>query len=225
MSSIVPYTKRQLVQRIRKHLSNGFPTDSYSISTNELSLYIDQSVARLIRLTAYDTAKVEGVLMVSEAFLVTFSFPAGLMQDPVSGYWFLQLPAPPISLPLGYSITRVYFATSQNGQSQDLWPLDAKRRAYRNLMASPSGARYWVEGSILWVQQNSNFYLGAIPIYVQMPYARTDNMDTPMNVPDDIIEQIFESTTNWLVKRLQNPKDIIADDLPAGRTNINTPGT
>ena len=56
---------------------------------------------------------------VPEAYIVQFQL-AAVAKDNVSGYWYTTLPQPPLSLPLGYSINRVYPATSGLGQGQDV---------------------------------------------------------------------------------------------------------
>jgi hypothetical protein len=214
----VPYSKLQLVQRIRKHMNNGFPNDSFSTSDTEIMLYIDSAIAAQIKTLAYQNAQVEGVLVVPEAFLVTFNLV--LTQDPVSNFWFTTLPQPPLSLPLGYSITRAYFASGKNGQGQEILPIKAKRVGYRMNMPMPTGARYWVEGLVMWVAAYDNSQLAKENLYVQMPINRTSDINLPMGISDDIIEAVFVDVTGQLTKRYQMPRDIVRDDLPAGNNNI-----
>jgi hypothetical protein len=217
--SLIPYTKRQLVQRIRKHVAGGYPDDAFATSTNEIMLYIDQSFAYQIKGAAYENAKVDGVLMIPEAFLVTFALPA-LTQDAPTGYWSATLPAPPLSLPLGYSITHAYFASVGRGRSDDIMPIENKRLGYRKFMPVPRGTFYWVENGIIWVWATNGQSLQGQQVYVQMPYARTDNLDAPMNMSDDVIEAIFNDVVTLLTKRYQEPKDIVHDDLPAGNNSL-----
>jgi hypothetical protein len=218
----VPYTKLMLIQRIRKFLNNGFISDDYSTSDNEILLMIDEAVAVQIKSLAFENAKMEGVLMVPEAFLVTFNLT--LTQDPVSNYWYTTLPQPPLSLPLGYSITRAYFATGARGQSQEILPIKAKRVGYRTNLPMPTGVRYWVEGLTMWLAAYNNAQLGKESLYVQMPINRTSDTSLPMNLPDDIIENLFVDVTGRLAKRNQMPRDIVKDDLPAGNNNIKSGG-
>jgi hypothetical protein len=168
---------------------------------------------------AYQNAKVEGALAVAEAFLITYNITT-ISQDQNTGYWFATLPQPPLSLPLGYSINRVYFASTANGISQDATPIKAKRLGYRNNMPFPTGVRYWVENSILWLAANNNMPLLGQNLYVQMPSSRTADMNAPMSIPDDIIDYIFNTATQTLSKKFTEPRDVVKDYLPSGNNNL-----
>lgn len=215
MASLIAYTKRQFVQRIRQHIADGFPDAAFSTTEKETLLYIDQALAFTLIGQTYAGAKVEGNLVVNEAWLTTYSLPS-LSQDRISGYWYTTLPQPPVSLPLGYSISRAFFALSGYGQSSEILPIKAKRVGYRNNMAMPVGARYWVEGSKFWIAQSDGSSLLNIPVYVTMAKTRTESMDETMNLPDDAIEAIFMNVVGKLKDRLQLPKDVIADDISSG---------
>jgi hypothetical protein len=211
----IAYTKAQLVERIKKHISDGFTTSDFSTTDNEVLLYIDSALAFGLVGQVYANAKVEGTLVMPEAYLTTYTL-AELQQDSISGYWFSTLPQPPVNLPLGYSINRAYFGLESSGQSREIYPIRAKRVGYRINMPMPTGARYWVEGSKFWVASSDGGSLLGLPVYVQMASTRTTNMTDTMNLPDDALEAIFTSVVAKMKDRLQLPKDIIKDDVSAG---------
>lgn len=215
----IPYTRKQLIQRIIKHVSAGFPNDAFDASQKEVQLYIDQSIAQQIKAAAYENAKVEGVLAIPEAYLVTLQLTS-LLQDEASGYWYATLPQPPLGLPLGYSINQVYSKASGYGVSEPFFMIKAKRVPRRMNMPLPTGVRCWIENSTIWFVSSNGNSLQGLPVFVQMPINRTSDVNAPMNLPDDAIENIFNDVTMWLNKRYAEPKDIIADNLPAGNNNL-----
>jgi hypothetical protein len=215
MASLIAYTKQSLIERIRRHVANDFPASSFSTSENEVLLYIDQALAFLMVGQTYQMAKVEGNLAVPEGWLTTYNVSIPSVDIP-SGYWYCTLPQPPVSLPLGYSINRVYAAQAGSGQGIDFFPIKAKRVGYRKYMPMPEGARYWVDGSKLWLAANDGSSLLSYTIYVNMVKTRTESLSEVMNIPDDAIEGIFNNVVQKLVHRLQLPKDIIVDDISAG---------
>jgi hypothetical protein len=219
----IPYTRQQLIQALRRHINNGWPTTSYPVTANELTLYIDRAIAFNIVGKAWESAKLTGVMEVPEAFLITYQL-LNITQDPISGYWLSTLPQPPVSLPLGYSITRVYPANSQYGEGNDFLPVKAKRTAYRQHLPVPPGGHYKVENGTVYLKSNDNSPLLGIPFYVVMPTSRTSDITQNMNLPDDIIITIWDSVIAQLTNRLGTPIDIVTDYLPAGSTDINTPG-
>lgn len=214
MTSLIAYTKKQLIQRIRQHMADDFPSADFGATENEVLLYIDQAIAYTLVGQVYAGAKIEGNLAMPEAWLTTYSLTVA--KDSATGNWYGTLPQPPVSLPLGYSINRVYIAEAGSGSSQDFIPIKAKRVGYRRYMPMPSGGRYWVEGSKIWVAANDGGSLGNYTFYVNMAKTRTESITETLNMPDDAIELVFQNVVGKLKDRMQIPKDIIADDISAG---------
>lgn len=154
-----------------------------------------------------------------EAYLVTLQL-AALTEDPNTGYWFTTLPQPPVSLPLGYSINRVYSAGPGNQGNQDFFMIKANRWGRRTNMPLPGGIRCTVDGLTLVCAASDNQPLLNVPVFVNMPTTRGTDITAPMNLPDDAIESIFNSVVAQLTKRYQEPKDVINDDLPAGNNTL-----
>lgn len=214
--SALPYTKKLLIQRIRKDVSNSrFVKDEFAASDNEINLYIDQAAAAKIVGSAYANAKIDGALAVNEAYLITYSFDT-IYQDDTTSYWYVTLPQPPIGLPLGYSVNRAYFAATGLGVSQELFPIKAKRVGYRLNMPLLGGTRYWIENNRMWMQSSSGQPLLGLKLFVQMPSARTTDVNAVMNMPEDDIEFVFNDVVKQLMRRYGVPQDTIKDDLPAG---------
>lgn len=219
MASLIPYTKEMLVERLKRHISDGFPTSSFSASTNEILLYIDQAAAVTIIGQVYAGAKVEGNLAMPEGYLTTYLLPA-VTKNSITGYWSTTLPQPPLSLPLGYSITRCYFANSVYGVGSDIIWIKSKRVGRRTSMPMQFGVRGWVEGSTIFLAASNNTSLMGINFYVTMAKSRTESLTETLNMPDDAIENVFNNVVLKLIQRMQLPKDVIQDDLPVGATNI-----
>lgn len=215
MASLITYTKQMLIQRIRQHMANDFPSEEFSATENEVLLYVDQALAYNLIGQVYNAAKVEGNICVPEGYLTTYLLPA-LQQDNVTNYWFTTLPQPPISLPLGYSIDDAYFANSSDGKGTMVFFIKQKRVSYRGNMPMPFGVRAWVEGSKITLAASDGSSLLGQNLYVRMTNTRTSSVSDVMNLPDDAIEMIFMNVVGKLKDRLQVPQDIIADDLAAG---------
>ena len=213
------YTKKMLVERIRRHVANGWPNNNFSISEREVLLHIDAAIASRIVGHAYENAKIEGVLTVPEAYIITYALTVP-SYDSDKGEYSTALPQPPLSLPLGHSVTNIFFGGAK-GRSQPVSMIKAKRVSYREFMPMPNGVRAWIEGSLLKMATSNGQPLnpGINTIYVTMPSARTTDITEPMNLPDDDISFIFDYTVKELLQRLGAPKDVIQDDLTAGNKN------
>jgi hypothetical protein len=212
----VAYTKKALVQRIVKHVTNSrLRSDQFAPSDNEIILLIDQSSATRMIGQVYNNAKVEGALAVPEAYLTTFALPA-LQQDPLNFYWFTILPQPPVSLPLGYSVIRVYSKDAYYGQLQDAYFIKAKRVGRRLKMQMQPGVRAWIENSILWLAAHDGTSLYQTNWWAQMSTTRTVDINAVMNLPEDDIEFIFDDVVKKLLQRYGVPQDVVLDGLPSG---------
>ncbi len=217
-----PYIWKQLIQRITKHMNDGYPTDSFATSDNEVLLYIQQANAFGLVGQVWMGAKVLGYMEMPDSYLATLQLPA-VAEDPITGDWLTALPQPPVSLPLGYSINRIYSAGPGNQQNQDVFMIKANRVGRRANMPLPGGIRGWIDytnNTILRLRANDNQPLLGKPFYVQMPITRVTDITQPMNLPEDAIEQIFNNVVTKLTQRYQEPKDIINDDVPAGNNTL-----
>ena len=209
------YSWRTLIQRIRRHINNGFPGADNKVTENEYLLYVNEAMSFGLIGQVYAGAKITGYIEVPEAYIVNLLLPE-LQQDKVTRYWYSTLPQPPLSLPLGYSINRVYFANENDGIGVDCIAIKAKRVGRRKDMPMQFGVRYWVENSRIWLAASNGTSLLNQPLYVSMPSTRAANLTDVINLPDDAIEMIVSKVLVRMKERLQLPQDIIKDDLPAG---------
>jgi hypothetical protein len=211
----VVYSKKMLIERIKRHMADNFPSAEFGSSSNEVLLYIDQALAYSIVGQVWANAKVEGNMAMPEAYLTTYLLP-DLQQDNVTKEWYSTLPQPPLSLPLGYSLDNVYFANSVDGKGTNVSLIKAKRVAYRRNLPTFNKVMAWVEGSKIIFQHPDGSSLLNEPVYARMASTRTSSVTDVMALPDDTIELIFNNVVAKLKDRMGIPKDIIQDDLPAG---------
>ncbi len=211
----ITYNKQMLIERVKKHLVNGWPGEDWKVTDNEILLYIDSFIPAIMKGQMFENAKVSGFLEVPEAYLLTYELPITL-QDPNTREWYVTLPQPPLALPTGYDITRTYVASPETGASQNGFPIKAKRVTYRNYMPKPSGFFYRVEGSTMFLSTDNGSPLGNYNLYVQMPISRTEDKTAAMYIPDDAIEMIFNKTVSTILQRYQIPQDVVKDNLPPG---------
>jgi len=211
----IVYTKLSIVERLRRAVANNFPTDDDSLSNTEVLLMLDQALAYAMVGMTYQGAKVEGTIAVPEGFITTYSIST-LSQNSTTQEWYADLPQPPVSLPLGYSVTDVFFAKDGLGKGDPILPIESKRVAYREFMTLPSGARYWIKGKRIYLKASNGNPLNNLPLYVDMMKTRTQDINEEITAPDDIIEIAYNMVFKQLTLRYQMPQDTIKDQLPAG---------
>jgi hypothetical protein len=209
------FTIRTFADRIIKDINNGFPDSDFSMTENEIIFHIDQARAAAMTGNVFNLAKVQGVLEMPEGYLTTVLVD-DLTKNENTGEWQADLWQPPTSLPLGYSMPEVYFASSAYAKKDTVLPIESKRVAYRDYMPHPSGSSYRVAGQTIYVKASNGQSLLNKKLYVVMAKTRTINGDEYLNWPDDQIDVVYNMVMDKLKKRIMNPQDIIQDGLPAG---------
>jgi hypothetical protein len=204
-----------LVERLRRHFSNGFPSSESSISENEMLLYIDEAVPFVMKGQMFENAKVTGFLETPDAYMTTYELPV-LTRNAALSVWETTLPVPPLSLPSGYSINDLFFASEENGVGHNVFIVKQKRLSYRDYMPKPSGVHASIDGKTIRLQHWEGSSLFGLQLYARMPSTRTGGLDDVMNLPDDAISGVFNYVDKIISRRLMMPQDIIKDNLPAG---------
>lgn len=210
---VLVFSWQQFIERIARHINNNFPNEDFTMSNAEILLYINEAMAYGIVGQVWNGAKIMGSMEMPEAYIVQFEL-AALVQDTVSDNWTTTLPQPPLSLPLGYSIDRIYPAANGFGQGQDVFLLKAKRVGRRKNMPLQFGVYGYVTNNKLWLYASNGSSLLGQTFYTEMPSTRATNLSDPMNLPDDAAKMLFDIVIARLKDRLQLPQDVIKDDLP-----------
>lgn len=210
------YTWLQFIIRLEKHINNDYPGTDFSVKRNELLLYVNEAMSYGLVGQVWNNSKNMGQMEVPDGYIVQFQL-AATTQDTVSGYWTTTLPQPPLSLPLGYSINRIYPASAGYGQGNDVILIKAKRIGRRKDMPMQFGIRGWITDDKLWLAASDGSSLLNQVFYAEMPSTRAVSINDSINVPDDAQKMIFDLVIARLKDRLGLPQDIIQDDLPAGR--------
>lgn len=212
----IAYTKQMLIERIRRHLANDFPNSSFSISENEILLYVDAAIPIVMKGQMYENAKVTNVIDVPEAYLVTYNITVSTTNTS-TGEWSITLPQAPLALPDGYNITDAYFSNNGN-RTQSVFFIKTKRASYRDNLPKPAGIFARVEGNKVYLRttEGQDILLYNQTFCIQMPISRTTDKTAVMNVPDDAIDGIFTNVVAKCKERYMMPQDIIKDNLPSG---------
>jgi len=201
--------KNQLIERVQRYLSNGLVSDDFAPSKNEIGLYINDAIAAVVTKVARGNYAVDAVYSVPEGVFTRFSF-SSFTKDSNTMEWYVTLPAAPLSLPLGYSVTDVFFA-SKKGRSVPVYLVKAKEQSYfRNLPMKKNAAYAYVEGMKLWIF-NANLLDTDQTLYVTMVSPGTSNDDATINLSEDLVQEVFNTVIAQLRQRYNLPSDSAND--------------
>lgn len=210
----IAFTYGQFIERIQKHINDGFQNSDFKVTSNEIQLYINAAIPSVMKAQMYENAKVFNVFEVPEAYLVTYLLT--LTRNTATNEWKATLPQTPLELPTGYNITDAYITQSGLGRGQSIIFTKTKRVPYRNNMPKPAGVFARINGDTIYLQSWNGTSLLNQSLYVEMPISRTANLTDVMNLPDGALEPIFQKVVASILQRYQIPNDQILDNLPAG---------
>jgi len=200
------------VERIKRYLSNGWPDIADNYTSNEILLYVYEALATAITTSAKESYKVDGIYSTYEGFITTFSFAASAFtRDAKTGYFKVTLPAPPVGLPLGYSIKAPTFV-GDGAESYPLIFLQSFNRANALKMPTPNFGIYcWPENRTLFLYANGQ-NLMALPQTLNVPMltarGATGSDTDVINAPDDDIEMAFKIVIDNITGRVDRPKTL-----------------
>ena len=211
----VASTYQVLIERIKRHMVDGFPNDSVTFSDNEVMLHIQAVLASTLVGQIYGAAKITGNIEVPEGYLTTYELPA-LAQNTVTKRWYTTLPQVPVSLPLGYSVDALYFGSDIMGMGKQVYLIPAKTFPIMDDLPVMFGVNGWVEKDMVTVFTSDGSSLLNKVLYCRMIATKVTDKNAVMSIPPDTEEAIFEKVVAILTQRVQQNKDIILDGLPAG---------
>lgn len=199
-----------LIERVKRYLSNGWPDIADNYTSNEIMLYIYGALADTLAKSSSMSFTLNGIYNTPEGTLTDFSFPAsGFTRDPNTGYFKVTLPAPPINIPLGYSIKAPTFVGNASESYPVIW-LEAYNRSVSLKMPTPNFGIYsWVKNRILFLSaEGQNLMTSGLTLSIPMMTARSvSGLDTDLiNAPDEMIELAFEMTIDTITGRVDRPK-------------------
>ena len=206
-------TKKILVERVIRHLSNGFASDDLTLTNNEVWLYCLDAIAKVSTQRAREGWAMEQVWEIPEGLSTRLKFTSFLRDNELAEY-SITLPQLPIGLPLGVSILDVYLA-GKRGRSKSFYPIKANRAAYfQETVKGKTDAYYYLLGTKLSLVGIEMLGItDSLYVVMQSVKDETTGDNTPLNMPDDMINDVFLLVVNLVRTRYNLPQDNNNDGL------------
>lgn len=204
-------TYKAFIEQIQRRLQNDFPSHEFTVTDNEIGLYIYQALATVITNLANQSYAMEGLMVVPEGFISRFKFPASTFKrDADTGEYNVTLPHPPINLPLGYSIMSPFLAGAGT-KSVSLIAINSFQKGYALKFAHPDyGVFYEVEGSnMILTSEDFDLINSGLSLFVPMlsPRGKTGSDTDTINASDETLAMVFDAVVARLSQRVATPRD------------------
>lgn len=201
-------SKRQLAEQAQRLILAGDPTDDRDLSLRELSLYVSQALANIVRYRYFDSKNI-GEPHISGSLIFTFDNQQ-VSLDTAKNLYYVTLPSTSIDLPDDMG---VYSVSSQQDQSLVFVPVSPNFAAiYRGTRAEKLDGRYgyWLEGNRIYVHGLNDADCQLLVKMVASVDGISDNQ--AINIPPDIQEEIVKKTVE-LYSLQRNEKDVTNDGI------------
>lgn len=179
---------KEFVQEVLYELYGGITGDESRISERFVLTKLNDQIASLAVINAYQNNNLEGVTYADDFFYTTFANIA-VTADPISGLKCALLPSHPISLPSERQY-RVYPVAARGGISSTTFKM-IKAGALQRVISQPKMKKVYcfTDSSKMYFYipntLSALFELNAINITMATSAV---GMDTPLNLPQDMID-------------------------------------
>lgn len=200
-------------ERVKRRLAAGWPNIKFNVTDNEILLYLYEDAATVIVQMSNGGLSIDGIRTIPEGAVTTYSYTGvQIGYDPNSGLHSINLPGPPVNLPLGYSINDPYLVASGQ-RSYPLIAVSSYQRGYYDKIPMPSyGILYWAEGSVMYMDARGKDLIGAtLKVPMLSSRSASGQMTDPINMPDDAMERVFNMVIERLTPRAVAPRDKVND--------------
>ena len=208
-------TFKVFFERVKRRLSNGWPNIKFNITDNEIALYLYGCAATVITQTSDKSYSIDGIRSAPEGFITNYKFTGSqITYSNDNGLYTVTLTAPPVGLPLGYSIKSPYFSGG-GAESYPLIAVHSFNRGYALKLPTPNfGVYYRVTGSSFEMEtQGFDLINSGLNLNIPMLTARsaTNNYSDVINMSDEAIEMVFDMVIKELTERMNTPTDMVND--------------
>lgn len=209
-------TRQTLIERLRRQVYGGFPTDDSVITDGLVNEWISDGVALAAKKNYTDNIQIEGIGFVNNSFYTTFKGIAVTKDEDF--VWKVNLPQLPLGIGRNEGIETLKFKSSDGQVSLPAIPISSNQATFSiNMRAIPNKVIYKPESG--YILALSTIILSTYTATVTMVSGGDkNNLDSVLNVPDDYIATIIQYVQQQLLLERNQPVDAANDGLDAIKT-------
>lgn len=191
-------TRYSFIERMRRLVYGGQPSDDASISFGLVGKYVDDAIAFAAKQNYKDNLALEQVGYVNNSFYTTFK---GLTVTSDSNFrWVVSLPQIPIGIGDTKGISTLELNDTNGQESFPCIPLNENQKGYyKSLLPIPNKTLFYYEGNIIYVL--TTILLNTYTARVSMiSGGDSTNMNSIINVPSDYYPMIIQYIRQHLME-------------------------
>lgn len=211
-------TRYSFIERMRRLVYGGQPSDDASISFGLVGKYVDDALAAAAKQNYKDNLGLEGVAFVNNSFYTTFK-NISIISDG-NFRWKLSLPQIPVGIGSTTGISTLELNDSNGLESFPCFPLSETQKGYyKSLPPIPNSTLFYYEGNIIFIISTIllNIYTARVSM---ISGGDSTDMNSIMNVPSDYIPFMINYIRTQLMEERAVEPDTVNDGQDLG-TNKN----
>lgn len=208
-------TRRTYIERLRRQIYGGYPSDDATITENLVNLYLNDAVAIAAKTCYTDSIKLDGIAYINNSFYTTYK-GLSFSQDE-SFIWKTELPHLPYGLGENEGVSTLQVKDSSNVSLPVIWMTQAQKSYYQTMRAIPNKVLAFMEGKFVYII--TPILLNSYTANVTMVSGGNSNdLDSELNVPQDYFPIMNEYIIKQLTIERNMPVDATNDGLDAIKT-------
>ena len=206
-------TRRYFIERLRRQIYNGQPSDDAQISVNLANAYLNEAIAYAAKQNYIEAIKLDGIAYVNNAFYTTFKNLTVLKDG--NFQYKVTLPSKPMGIGSGDDIETMSFVDSKGNTSDSVIFVPAREYSYHRHLIQPQNkiiATY--DGSMITVSSTVPLWNYTATLKM-VSGGNSSDLDSELNVPDSLMPVVNEYVLRQLTTMRIQKQDVNNDGVDA----------
>lgn len=202
-------TRAQFIERVRRQIYNGQPSDDATITVGLVNNYLNDAIAAAAKANYKDNIAIDGIGYLNNSFYTRFTGIA--VKSDGNLWWKVQLPEIPIGIGRNEGLSTIQLVNDEGKLSHPFIPISESQRTYfESMRPIPNKIIYYYQGDTLYAQ--SSLILSQYTANVTMASGGlSTDLDSTLNVPADYIPVMMQYLQQQLLLEKSQPKDVTND--------------
>lgn len=203
-------TRRALIERIRRQIYNGQPSDDATITVGLVNNYLNDAIAFAAKTNYIENVKLDGIASVNNGFYCTFKNISVTQDEQFT--WKVQLPQIPVGLGDNEGLSTLSFKDYQSNQLSQtvIWITENQRSYFDGMRPIPNKLLAYNNGDSVYVKSTLLLFQYTAQVTMVSGGLSTD-LSSTVNVPPDYFGGIMTYMQQQFLLELNQPKDLSND--------------
>lgn len=209
-------TVRAFIERVRRQIYGGQPSDDASITVGLVRNYLPDAIAVAAKSNYKENVSIEGISFVNNSFYTVFK---GISVTKDENFvWKIKLPQIPVGIGDSEGVSTLQFKDSSTRQISYpvVWLNENQRSFQRGMRVIPNKILAYSQGQFIYAM--STILLSEYTATVTMVSGGDLSLDSTINVPPDYFPVMMQYLQQQLLLEKMQPVDSTNDGLDAIKT-------